>query len=161
MADPAVPFVPAGWSPPTPLRTESFRLAPLGPEHNESDHEAWGSSIEHIRATPGFAPAEREDAWPRPMSAESNLADLEMHAREFRDREAFAYTVLAPEPDVDRVIGCVYIDPDAAGGAAADVRCWVTASSAELDGVLASALRSWLAAEWPFSSVRFPGRFGD
>ena len=157
----AAPFVPEGWSPPEPLRTASFRLAPLGPEHNASDHEAWGSSIDHIRATPGFQPGDREDPWPHPMSAEANLADLEMHAREFRDRDAFAYTVLAPETDADRVIGCLYIDPDDTGCAVAEVRCWVTAARADLDGVLASALRDWLAAEWPFASVRFPGRFGD
>jgi len=153
------PFVPAGWSPPAPLVAADFRLAPLGPEHNESDHAAWGGSIDHIRATSGFHPGDRADPWPRPMSSESNLADLEKHAREFRDREAFAYTVLAPELTEDRVIGCVYIHPDDTGEAVAEVRCWVTASRAHLDTVLADALRDWLASDaWPFASVRFPGR---
>ena len=153
------PFVPDDWSLPVPLSTATFRLAPLGPEHNESDHAAWMSSIEHIRSTPGFRPQDRAGNWPVPMSLESNLADLEMHSREFHDRIAFAYTVLAPDTANDRVIGCVYIDPDDEGVAEATVRCWVTAPHADLDVSLAEALREWLAAEWPFSLVRFPGRF--
>ena len=155
----AAPFVPAAWSPPDPLVTAEFRLAPLGAEHNESDHAAWSASIDHIRATPGFQPGDRTDPWPSPMSSEDNLGDLEMHAREFRDRDAFAYTVLAPGLDEDRVIGCVYIDPDDTGEAVAEVRCWVTASHAHLDTVLADALREWLASDsWPFATVRFPAR---
>ena len=152
------PFAPSGWEPPPPLRTASFRLAPLGPEHHDSDFLAWGSSIEHIRATPGFRPGGREDPWPYPMAPEENVADLERHHREFVAREAFAYTVLAP--DADEVIGCVYMYPDRTGSAAAEVRCWVTASRAELDGELAEAVRDWIAAEFPWTSVRYPGRFG-
>jgi len=32
-----------------------FRMKPLGPQHNERDHDAWMSSLEHIRDTPDFA----------------------------------------------------------------------------------------------------------
>ena len=98
-------FVPADFEPPAGLVTERFVLEPLGPEHNESDHEAWSSSIEHIRATPGF-----DDRWPRPMTLEENLDDLERHARDFADRTGFTYTVL--DPATRAVIGCVYIYPD-------------------------------------------------
>lgn len=155
----ATPFVPDGWPLPAPLATERFRLAPLGPEHNASDHHAWGGSIDHIRATPGFAAGDwGSDAWPLPMSAADNLADLEMHAREFAERVAFAYTVLAPERATDQVIGCVYVDPDERGIADAQVRSWVTASHADLDVELSASVRAWLAAEWPFRTVRFPGR---
>ena len=47
-------FVPDGFAVPRELVTEEFRLEPLGPQHNEGDYEAWMSSIDHIRATPGF-----------------------------------------------------------------------------------------------------------
>ena len=47
-------FVPDGFVPPAGLAAASFRLEPLGPQHNESDYDAWSSSIEHIRATPGY-----------------------------------------------------------------------------------------------------------
>jgi len=81
-------FVPPGFDVPTRLETPWFVLEPLGPEHNERDFEAWTSSIDHIRATPGF----EGRSWPHPMTREENLGDLEMHARHFRDREGFTYT---------------------------------------------------------------------
>jgi hypothetical protein len=56
-----VRFVPEGFEPPAGLATERFALEGLGPRHNQSDHEAWPSSIEDIRATPGF-----EDRAPGP-----------------------------------------------------------------------------------------------
>ena len=53
-------FVPADSEPPRSLQTADFRLEPLGPQHNESDLAAWSSSIEHIRATKGYA----DGGWP-------------------------------------------------------------------------------------------------
>ena len=55
------------------------------------------------------------------MSLEENMADMEMQAKEFTDRESFAYSIL----DGDMVIGCVYIYP-AKDNHDADVRSWVT-----------------------------------
>ena len=136
-------FVPAGFTPPGGLATPQFRLEPLGPQHNERDHAAWLSSIEHIRATPGWGDrGEDGGSWPVPMSAARNLADLEMHARHFREREGFTYTVL--DPASDDVLGCVYIYPGR-------VRSWVRASHAALDEPLRQAVAEWLASEeWPF-----------
>jgi hypothetical protein len=54
-------FVPEDFVVPDGLITRDFRLTPLGPQHNEADYAAWTSSIDHIRATPGF----REGNWPR------------------------------------------------------------------------------------------------
>ncbi len=62
-----------------------MRLEPLGPKHNEPDHAAWMSSIEHIHATPGFD--DGEDPWPLPMTLDENLADLEGHAADLRRAE--------------------------------------------------------------------------
>jgi hypothetical protein len=45
-------FVPDGFDPPMAMATEQFALEPLGPQHNDSDHEAWTSSMDHIHATP-------------------------------------------------------------------------------------------------------------
>lgn len=154
---PAPPFVPDGWPLPVAPATERLRLEPLGPQHHERDHAAWSSSIDHIRATPGFRPEVwGGDAWPYPMPPEENLADLEQHAREFAAREAFAYTVL--DPVTDDVIGCVYVDPDDGVEAGAMARCWVRATHADLDGELVATVRQWLATEWPFRTVRFPER---
>lgn len=141
---------------PAGLRTDVFHLEPLGPQHNHPDHRAWMSSIEHIRATPGFTgELWGGDEWPFPMSIDDNLADLIDHADEFARGVAFAYTVLDPI-DGD-VIGCVYVDPD--DTAEARCRCWVRADRAHLDAELIAVLRDWLASdEWALDSVRFPGR---
>ena len=141
--------------PPEPLSTTWFRLEMLAPVHNERDHEAWMSSIEHIHATAGFAqPDGVGDDWPRPMTSDQNLADLEQHRREFVAGEAFAYSVL----DGDDVIGCVYIDPDGNGAADAVVRSWVRASRAERDLDLAVEIDQWLREAWPLRARRWPGR---
>jgi RimJ/RimL family protein N-acetyltransferase len=127
-----------------PLRHETadFVLEPLGPEHNERDHAAWMSSIEHIRATHGF----EGWSWPTPMSLDDNLRDLEQHSAEFDQRVAFAYSVL--DPQTDDVIGCVYVNP-AKSGDGAVVRTWVRASHAHLDEPLRESVLAWLEHDWP------------
>lgn len=141
-------FVPDDFQPPGGLRADAFVLEPLGPEHNERDYAAWTSSIEHIRASPGFAGS----SWPREMTPDENRRDLERHARDFAERAGFTYAVLdAADRDV---IGCVYIYPGDEGAA---VSSWVRADRAELDGPLRRAVRDWLAAEWPFERVAYAG----
>jgi len=122
-------FVPEYFEPPAGLTTERFLLEPLVPEHNEADHEAWSSSIDHIRSTPGF----QDGRWPRPMTLDDNRRDLERHARDFATRAGFTYTVLSPATRA--VIGCLYIYPDEKGDHDARVASWVRASHAELDTV--------------------------
>ena len=92
-------FVPADFVVPAEATFGELRLVPLGPEHNEPDHVAWTSSIEHIRSTPGFP----DGSWPRPMSLAENLRDLERHAEDFRSRRGFTYTVLDRARRRDRV----------------------------------------------------------
>ena len=143
-------FVPRDFEVPLELIKPGFRLEPLGPEHNERDHEAWMSSIAHIRTTPGFP----DGSWPSAMSSEENLADLVRHADDFANRTGFTYSVL----DGDEVIGCVYIYPKSSSDHDADVRSWVRASRAELDVPLWRAVTSWLAATWPFTNPEYVGR---
>jgi hypothetical protein len=145
--------VPADFVVPTELVTDLFRLEPLGPEHNERDLAAWTSSIEHIRATPGYPDGD----WPplAGMSPEENLADLRRHATDFEDRRGFTYTVLDAGDDV---IGCLYVYPDPTGEAAAEVQSWVRADHADLDVVLHQEVSDWLAETWPFDAVRYASR---
>lgn len=140
-------FVPADFDVPTTLVTDDFVLRPLGPEHTEADYEAWTSSIDHIKSTPGFVGRR----WPDPnMTLEDNRRDCAMHAQHFADRVGFTYTVLTA--DADDIIGCVYVYPsERAGGA--EVRSWVRASRAELDKPLHEAVLGWLADSWPFTAV--------
>jgi len=146
-------FVPDDYVIPLHLAGPDFRLEPLGPQHNDADHRAWTTSIEHIRATPGFS----SRRWPPAggMSLEENLRDLHAHAEDFRRRVGFTYTVL---DDEDIVVGCVYIYPSPADPDIAEVRSWVSADRAELDSLLHETVDSWLAADWPFTDVRYRTR---
>jgi len=146
----STPFVPDDFEVPVRLATDQFRLEPLGPEHNERDHEAWMSSIGHIRDTPGFP----DGKWPTEMSAEENLADLVRHAGDFAARRGFTYSVL----DGDEVIGCVYLYPTKDAEHDVEAQSWVRASRAELDVVLWETVSSWLAEAWPFQRVLYEPR---
>ena len=144
-----MPFVPDDFQPPLELAGDGFLLEPLGPQHNEDDYDAWSSSIEHIRATPGYA----DGRWPRPMTLEENRADLERHARDFAARSGFTYTVLDPS---DRgVIGCVYIYPDKKGAHDATVQSWVRATRADRDAALRELVSGWLGEVWPFERIDY------
>jgi hypothetical protein len=139
------PFVPHGFEPPTTFSTGEFTLEPLGPQHNERDHTAWSSSMDHIRSSPGF---DTGGSWPREMSLEENRGDLERHARDFVNGSGFTYTVLDRRADV---VGCVYVYPAQDGVHDATVRSWVRRSEAGQDGALRLAVADWLTSDaWPF-----------
>jgi hypothetical protein len=122
-------LVPDGFVVPPPLTTEEFRLEPLGPHHNRPDHAAWTTSIDHIRATPGFAGRD----WPaEAMTPEENEADLREHEADFRDRTGFAYAVLAASSG--DYVGCVYFYPPRSPEFDVDVRSWVRRDLAHVAG---------------------------
>lgn len=144
------PFVPDGFSVPEHYVGDGFRLEPLGPGHNERDHDAWMSSIDHIRGTPGFP----DGSWPSPMSLQDNLADLVRHADDFERRAGFTYSVL----DGDQVIGCVYIYPTRSADHGASVQSWVRASRGDMDVLLWRAMTDWMHSDWPFAEVDYATR---
>jgi hypothetical protein len=152
-------FVPEDFAAPDGLIAGEFRLAPLGPQHNEADYAAWTGSIDHIRATPGFP----DGNWPHEMSLSDNLRDLERHAQDFAERRGFTYTVLST--GTGDVIGCVYIYPASGHGPGADeggrpalVQSWVRTDCAALDPVLHDAVRAWVERDWPFDAIEYAPR---
>jgi hypothetical protein len=148
-----MPLVPPDFVVPTGAVSTLFVLEPLRPEHNTADLAAWTSSIDHIRATPGFVGR----PWPdRPFTLEENLADLVRHAEDFAKRTGFTYTVL--DPQSNDVVGCVYLYPARRDGYDVDVRSWVRADRAALDKPLHEFVCEWLAGAWPFSGPDYAGR---
>jgi hypothetical protein len=149
-------FVPPDFVVPAPPNDDGYFLTPLTVEHNERDLDAWASSVDHIHATAGFA----GHPWPdEPMTLERNLADLQGHMDDFAARQGFTYSVQST--DDGEVLGCVYIYPSPDDAVDAQVRSWVRASRAELDGPLYRTVVQWLGAQWPFVRVDYAPRPPD
>jgi hypothetical protein len=54
----------------------------------------------------------------------------------------------------------LYIYPSRSPAFEADVYMWVRTSEFEkgLDPILFGAVQNWLATQWPFKKIRYPGR---
>ena len=145
-------FVPDSFEVPATLETDRFRLRMLSVDDVERDYEAVIESRELLHAQFG-------GPWPREgFTLQENLADLERHQREFKQREAFAYTVVSL--DESRVLGCVYINPSEDEDTDAEVYMWVRQTEFDkgLDPILYETVKKWLEETWPFDQIKFPGR---
>lgn len=146
------PFVDPEFDVPAQLEVADMRLRMLTVNDVVKDYDAVMSSAAQLNTVwPGTE-------WPDGLTLEQNLIDLGWHQKEFERQSSFAYTVVTP--DERQVIGCVYIDPTLKTGFDAEVYLW--AREAELgsaaDARLYSVVREWLADDWPFENVAFPGR---
>ena len=147
-------FVPDEFDVPERYQTDLFIIEPLADRHNESDYQAWTSSREHIKVTPGFV---GDSLWvDGDSSLEDNAASISKHARDFEKRTEFNYTVI--DPGTGEVIGSVYIRPSARVGYDTDVRSWVRADRADMDKPLHDLVVRWLADAWPFQKPDYATR---
>ena len=147
-------FVAADFAVPTLVETEGFKIVPLGPDLAEIDYEAYMSSIEHLQET--FT---RSTGWPNAeLTDEDAIKDMETEAARFEARTSFAYAVLTPDGTRER--GCIYVYPSPVEGYDAMVRLWVTKAEfdAGFDEELYAWTQEWVAQDWPFESVAYPGR---
>ena len=142
------PFVPKEFKIPEKLETQEFRLRML----RVDDYDAVMTSMQHLRS---IWPS---GTWPDGRTFEQDLIDLGWHQKEFQKRTSFAYTVVTPSDS--KVVGCAYINPTPKRGYDAVAYLWARQSELEggLESRLFSALKEWLAKEWPFKKVAFPGR---
>lgn len=146
-------LVPASFQVPTLVQAKGFKLVPLGPALVKIDYDAYMSSIEHLQKT--FT---RNTAWPHPGITDAEaMVDMETEQARFAQRKSFAYAVLTPDGTRER--GCVYVQPSPVAGYDAVVRLWVT--KAEYDAGFEAELHAWvvnwLAKDWPFAKVAYPG----
>lgn len=156
---PAATPAPAPWIAPdfaVPLTAggPGFRLVPLGPGLTEIDYRAYMSSIAHLQKT--FT---RSPDWPHAgLTMKDAVLDMETEAGRFAARTSFAYAVLTPDGTRERA--CVYVYPSRVPGYDAQVVLWVTAAeyAAGFDAELYAWVQKWLARDWPFRSVAYPGR---
>lgn len=146
-------LVPEDFVVPDILHGDGYILRMLSIDDLEKDFEAVVASTGRIRGL--FDPT---SLWPDGLTKKEDLIDLAWHQREFTIRHSFAYTVMAS--DESRCLGCVYIFPSKAKRYDAVVFYWVRDSAdADIrDEELGARLRAWLASDWPFVSIAFPGR---
>lgn len=151
------PFVADDFQVPVLVEAPGFKLVPLGPELVDIDFAAYMSSIEHLQKT--FT---RSTAWPhKDVSAADAMKDMQTEQARFEKRTSFAYAVLPPDGSRER--GCVYVYPSEVPGYDAVVTMWVTQAEydAGFDAELYAWAKDWIAKEWPFAKVAYPGRSID
>lgn len=150
------PMVPKDFVVPDRLETAHFVLRPLTIHDLVRDYDAVMSSVADLRAMMPDG-----STWPEGLSLEDNLVDLGWHQREFRLRHSFAYTVVSP--DGQKCLGCCYIYPSSDPAFDAVAYYWARQSRIgdAPDTALGTAFRDWLARDWPFRRIAFPGRDGS
>ena len=143
-------LVPDDFDVPVGMETDRYRLRMLSINDVVKDYHAVMSSIDHLKGV-----LDPDSPWPAGLTLEQDLIDLGWHQKEFQKRSSFAYTMMGL--DEERCLGCVYIYPSET--ADAEVFMWVRNEEFEaLDGDLLNRVRLWIAEEWPFETVRYPGR---
>jgi hypothetical protein len=146
-------FLPREFVVPTLLETERFRIRPITINDVVKDYDAVMTSVAHLQASfPLWG-------WPTDdMTLEFDLMELGWHQKEAQLRSSFNYAVMSL--DERRLLGCVYIDPAESTIADADVSFWVRADELQtgLEVALETTVRRWVAEDWPFQRVLYPGR---
>lgn len=158
-----MPWVPAGYEPPTAVVLDGpqpgLHLRVLAPADTEADYEAVMGARERLLAV--FGPA---STWPaEDLTLEGNTADLARHEAEFHAREAFAYSIWSA---AGAYLGCVYIDPIRSRQEHdrrrdrfdARIFFWTSNEGRPHDAAMEARLKRWLADAWPFARVAWPGR---
>ncbi len=145
-------FVPQDFAVPSNLQTDEFRLRMLTINDLVKDYDAVMTSVEHLRTI------WTDTGWPVGLTLEQDLVDLGWHQKEFQMRRSFAYTVA--ELDESAIIGCVYINPTRKQNYDAEVYLWARQNKlvSGLEARLFATIKNWLAADWPFRQIAFPGR---
>lgn len=137
--------------PPKIVSRKEYYLEVLGPKHNERDFEAWSSSKESLKGV--FGPS---NSWPEDVaSLQDNLRDLENHLREFKEREAFTYSIISK--DEKTCLGCLYIRPSIHPRYEARVDFWFRDSHLSLQDDFFTWLKDWMRDYWKLKAT-YPGK---
>lgn len=149
-----MPFVPPDFEPPEFVQGDGFTIRPLHVTDAVIDYDAVMTSVSSIRDSYWRAPG-----WPQDdLSLMQNLIDLAWHTKERQFKTSFAYIPVSPDGSVE--LGCIYIDPSIKEGYDANVQMWVRESERDtgFDERLFTTVREWIARDWPFERVAYPGR---
>jgi hypothetical protein len=148
--------LPSGFTAPRELVYEDLVASALTRSHLQDDVRGINASIALIQKTRG-------GGWPtEPVTDEENFVDLVWHELEFREGISFSYAVY----DTDGTyLGCAYLYPMGRRTELSeellkydvDVSWWVTPEAYERGYYtkLHTALRHWVAEEFPFAAPHY------
>jgi hypothetical protein len=148
-------FVPADFQVPNGIPCPGGTLRLLDMDYLAQDFDAYMSSIERIQRAFDY----EVETWPyRGLSMRLALADAAYCEWEHYCRTSFSYCVFT-ENDV-RHLGCIYIHQTAHPQAEAQVMTWTRADGIPegLDDDLFAFAKDWVARDWPFETLVYPGR---
>jgi len=154
----AVSFVPDNFDVPNGIAAPGGTLRLLTMDHLAQDFDAYMGSIEKVSAA--FDP--QSEPWPYPgLSMRLALADLGFCEWEHYCRTSFSYGVFTAGDA--RELGCIYVNPTIHPGSGAEVWTWTREDGiAEgYDDTLFDFAKDWVAKDWPFEAVAYPGREHD
>lgn len=128
-----VPKTPAA---PRTFSLGEFHFSVLSPDCADEDFQAVTSSEAHLTGLFG-------SDWPKGLTWDKNLADLQRHAREFDENFAFAWVLRNP---TGGYLGCVYLHPEGLERLPCTVFVWLQVSESSVDRVadLVQRLKVWM-----------------
>jgi len=144
--------LPSDFIAPEQFDCTNFFFTILEPSMTEIDYKVVMASKERLRHI--FF---ENDIWPHDdMTLTDNTNDLIRHENEFYEKKAFAYSVYTENKN--NYIGCVYINPTLKQNFDCEVYLWVGNDEIDQDELLYESTKKWLAKDWPFKNVAYPGR---
>jgi len=149
------PFVPNDFSVPKIIQTEKFLIRLLEMKDVAKDYDAYMTSIDHLQKI--FDP--NDEPWPTTdVTIRFALADLYYCEWEHYKRSSFSYGVFNPDDTIE--LGCVYIHATWKLDHDAQLITWIRKSELEsgFDDELYNFAKDWIAKDWPFKSIAYPGR---
>lgn len=141
------------WAVPEGFQESRWSLVPSGPVLARADLDAVRSSSASLRNL--FRP---NDDWPaEDLTLAAHRAALAWHAREFRGRRSFTYSIVTASHD--RCLGSLHLYPSPSPVHNAEAYLWVRSDlPAMLARRLAYTIEIWVDHVWPFSHLAWPGR---
>jgi RimJ/RimL family protein N-acetyltransferase len=147
------PLIPPGTDLVTVVETDRFRIRPMTIHDVVRDYEAVASSPGELGAAFGDP-----DAVPQPYTFEQEIIELGWHQKEFQ--MGFSFVFIVVPLDEHTSYGNVYIFPASRGEFDAEVYTWVRKDqlATGLGDELFETVQKWVAQDWPFERVAYPGR---
>ena len=96
------------------------------------------------------------NGWPRGLTRENDLIDLERHHREFIVRRAYAWVI---RDQGGAYIGCAYLRPEMNQRGTARAIHWMRSAAAERGPAFAALFHDWLRGpDWPTMDLNIISR---